>query len=526
VHICVYFYPVLYNHSSYFLMPTVYSSTVAPQPAVHSFAPSLPAPGRFARSGWPAMVGLLLLCVALFSTAYAQPRPRARPTSVNLAIRFVKLGNTLREAKQYTQAIGYLQRALATLTKAGDRYWAAAAYENLGLISRDLAEEKAANEYLTKALNGYKSVNANLSARVVQQVLTGVTAPEADQEIYGGIDIGSRGIKMSVVSLRFSADGKPTLVILKSDTKNTAALDGTPEAFAKTSVAVKGYLDSLLVGRKIPRDRVFVVGSSGLKNELERPEKAGKLAELTQLLKTDLATVWTEPIPFIDAAKEAELTVRGTLPEAEWRRTSTIDIGSGNTKGGYFRPDGGFEYVAFLGTGSLANYLKENKQPADSAQTIYTNEFRTVVSEGMARKPEFQKRKRTYLLGGIVYALVSYLHPDQANRELVSFSYKDALRFQALAISNYDALINPDLSRIEREADLKKAQSELRSVQKIFTREQVIAGATLLRGIMAECQGGMPGEKEFIFHRQGVIGWISGYVEQARAASFVRTKDQ
>ncbi len=496
-------------------------SSVTLLPVVSGFASaqSLPTHQQVSfirRAAWL----LFLLCVGLLTTVHAQPVP------VNTAIRFIKLGNTLREAKQYAEATSYLEKALSTLQRTGDRYWVAAANENLGLISRDLNDGVTANRYLTKAMLGYRAVKANLSAKVVEQILTGVTNPQADQEIYGGIDIGSKGVKMSVISLRFSPDGKPTLVVIKADSKNTTAMDGNAQVFANTAQAVKTYLDSLLIGRKIPRDRVFVVGSSGLKTVLEQPDKAGKLAELEQVLKTQLAGVWTEPIPFIDAAKEAELTIRGTLPESEWRSTNTIDIGSGNTKGGYYTADNKFEYIAFLGTGSLADYFKQNSKPAESAQAAYTEEFRQMVSEMMARKPEFQKRKRTYLVGGIVYALVTYLHPGEVNNSLVRFSYKDAVRFQELAMTNYDALINPDLTGIDGEATLKKAQSEAKNVQKIFTREQVIAGATLLRGILEECRGNNPGEKEFVFHRNGVIGWISGYIELAREKAFRQTKEQ
>ncbi len=468
------------------------------------------------------LVRLTLVCLGLFGAALAQ----AQPVPVSTAIRYIKLGNTLREAKQYAEAKTYLERALVTLQRANDRYWVAAAYENLGLINRDLNEDAAANQNLTKALLTYRAIGAAKSAKVIQQILTGVTTPQADQEIYGGIDIGAKGVKMSVVSLRFTPDGRPTLVVLKSESKNPAPMSGTAEAFAATAQVVKAYLDSLMVGRKISRDRVFVVGSSGLKTVLEQPDKAGKLAELEQVLKTELGATWPDPIPFITAAQEAELTVRGTLPEGEWRTTTTIDIGSGNTKGGYFERDGSFVYLAFLGTGSMTDYIKQNNRSIDSAQVVYANEFREVVSQAMARKAEFQKRKRAYLVGGIVYALVTYLHPREVNSALVPFSYKEVLQFQQAAIQNYDALVNPDLSRIDSDVTAKKALSEAKNVQKIFNRDQIIAGATLLRGILEEYRGNNPGENEFVFHRNGVIGWISGYIEQAREKEFRRTKER
>lgn len=469
------------------------------------------------------LVCLIFCGLLLFAQAKAQP------VSANLAIRYVKLGNTLREAKQYAQAKDYLEKALGVLQKAGDRYWTAAAYENLGLIDRDLSETASATRNLTKALDLYRATRASASAKVVQQMLGGVANPKADQEIYGGIDIGARGVKMSVVALRFSPDGKSTLVVLKSDTRNTLAINGKPEDFAATADAVKAYLDSLMIGRKIPRERVFVVGSSGLRTELERPENTGKLDELTRTIQAKLGASWPNPVPFIDAKKEAELTIRGMLVESEWRTTATIDIGTGNTKGGYFLSDNSFEYTAFLGTGSVLKYIQEEKRPvAESAQAIYSDAFRQTVASNIERRPEFQSRKRVYVVGGIVYALVTYLHPRHVNNEQVQFTYKDAVHFQEMAIKDYNALTNPDLSGIDSDATFKKAQSEVRNVrERVFkNRDDLIAGATLLRGILEECRRGGDDEKEFVFHRNGVIGWISGYIIEARAKAFKQVQDQ
>ena len=471
--------------------------------------------------------------VRFFLLLLTMARPvAAQPLPLNIALRYIKAGNTLREAQQYTQAKSLLEKALKTTQSANDRYWTAAAYENLGLLARDRNDLSSAGFYFNKALEGYQAVGATMSAKVIRQIMSGVKGDKddkPDQDLYGGIDIGSKGVKMSVVSLRFGRDGKPAFKLVRADQHNTAAMEATPTAFAETAKAVSSYLDSLLNGRKIPRNRVFVVGSSGLKAAMEQPDKAGKMAELEKVLKAELGTVWPDPIPFIDAATEAELTVRGTLPESEWTTTATMDIGSGNAKGGYFSSgDNRFEFVDFLGTGVITNLMKASgKSVAESAQAVYDDELRNRVAAEMARKPDFQNRKRIYLLGGIVYALVTYLHPREINNALVPFSYKDAVRLQDLAIKNYATLTNPDLSGIDSDETFKKAQAAARGVREnLFTRDQLIAGATLLRGILDECRKANPNDKEFVFHRNGVIGWISGYIIRETEKDYQQTKEQ
>jgi tetratricopeptide (TPR) repeat protein len=446
----------------------------------------------------------------------------AQPTiNMTQTLRYIKAGNTLREAKQFVQAADYLNRGLTGAKAAKDAYWMAAAYENLGWLYRDLNDATQATRYLTKAYDLYKG-KYSVSALALQKLVGGLKKQE---EIYGGIDIGARGVKISIIALQFSADGRPGFKVLKAESKNTGAAEGTTTAFAETAKVVRAYIDTLLTRRSIPRSRVFVVGSSGLKTVLEN---SNKLSDLDKVLKTELSSIWPNDIPFIDAATEAELTVRGTIPENEWLTTGTLDIGSGNTKGGYFTADNQFEYVDFPGTGAMTRKIQEGgKAVAESAQQTYTDEMQSVVGRELGRKPEFQNRRKIYMFGGIVYALITYLHPQEINKTVVQFTYKDALKFQELAIRNYEALINPDMSGLDSDEAFKKALSEAKTVrEKIFKRDEIIAGATLLRGILEECRRNNPETKEFYFHRNGQIGWISGYIVKMIEKEYQQQKEQ
>lgn len=432
-------------------------------------------------------------------------------TTLMQALRYLKTGNTLREAQQYEKANEYLNRALSGVKAAQNNYWTAAAYENLGLLARDRNDYALASQYLNQAIQLYHTGGYTVSEKVLKQIIGGITDTE---ELYGGIDIGAKGVKLSVVALKFSPDGHALFRVVKSETRNTTPIECTPVAFSETAKAVHIYIDSLVTRRKIARNRIFVVGSSGLQTALV---KNNKQADLEKALHDELGSIWPDVIPFIDAATEAELTVRGTIPRREWLTTSTIDIGSGNTKGGYYTTDNTFEYIDFPGTVSMTKKIQEGGKPVDqSAQQVYTDELLSVVKREMGRKTGFQHRSRVYMMGGIVYALVTYLHPREINTPLVKFTYKDVLKFQDMAIRNYEGLTNPDLSSIDSEEMMQKSQADVKTVRdKIFKRDEIIAGATLLRGVLEECRRSKPETKEFIFPRGGVIGWISGYVIQS-----------
>lgn len=118
------------------------------------------------------------------------------------------------------------------------------------------------------------------------------------------------------------------------------------------------------------------------------------------------------------------------------------------------------------------------------------------------------------------------MHPREINNPLVVFSYKDVVKFQDMAIKNYEALTNPDMSAIDSDAAFQKAQADVKFVrEKVFNRDEVVAGATLLRGVLEECRRNNPENKEYVFHRNGVIGWISGYIIQAIEKNYQQQKE-
>ncbi|ADB42432.1 tetratricopeptide repeat protein [Spirosoma linguale] len=466
---------------------------------------------------------ILLFSLLLLVCGNAAIAQTAKILDLERAQWFIKLGNTLREAKQYSQARQFLEDGLKGAQAAKNTYWTAAAYENLGLLFRDRNDASQASYYLNRALNLYQTGRiGGMSAKVIKQILGSF---KNEQELYGGIDVGAKGVKLSIIALKFSSDGRPEFKVLRSESKNTNPATGTAAAFKETTEVVRLYLvDSLQKGRKLPANRIFVVGSSGLKTELDKQQKA---SDFLQQLHTGLGATWPDPVSFINAATEAELTVRGTIPESEWMSTAVMDIGSGNTKGGYFTSANTFEYTDYLGTGAMMRYIQESGKPVtDAAQSVYENEVRTAVSRDIGRKPEFQNRKRIYMLGGIVYALTTYLYPREINSPMVQFSYKDVVKLQEMAIKNYDVLTNPDLSGFDSDELYKKAQAEVRNVrERVFKRDELIAGATLLRGILEECRQNDPDNKEFVFHRNGVIGWISGYIIRKKEEEFKAEKD-
>lgn len=423
---------------------------------------------------------LLLLLVLIFTNnIYGQDLSQAQ--------RWIKIGNTLRETKQFKEAENYLGKGLDIVIKSTDRYWQAVAYENMGLLYRDKNDLTSASRYFKKALDIFRTTNTSTSAKALQQLYDGVSNNSVTNNnyIFGGIEIGSRGVKVSIIGIKLGPNGEYKFNQIFSSAINTSAAQCTPSALTETAKAVRILLDTLL-NKNISKERIFIVGSSGLKNELEKPE-CGKKEELLNLVKQEVINLYQNQIVFIDVCQEAEMVMTGTINSYEWTTSAVIDIGSGNVKGGYFQNDK-FECIDLIGIIPFVKYIQLQKKDmtfANAAQTIYKNDIgHNLIQPDIARRPGFQTKNKIYFIGGIIYAMTTYLHPDQFNKVEVSFTYSEVADFKRRAIEDFNNLIKPDISNIDDENLYKKLKEAID--KPVFNQEELIAGAVLLEGILTE----------------------------------------
>ena len=347
-------------------------------------------------------------------------------------------------------------------------------------------------------------------------------------ELYAGIEIGSKGVKATAIRVKETEEGYGVKLIY-AEVVNTTIMQlkdnkFAPEVIRDTVLAVNKLMLRMRDELKVPQERIAIVGSSGL--------RADNPQDLVKAVRDRTG----KTMSFLDVETEVQLSVVGTIPQRfktknGWRDNRGIsvlmDIGSGNTKGGYQTirqmptgtPD--YDYVTVgipKGTVSFTNEINQavgeagdQSDFAKKAKQLTPTSIRAALRKEMERKPGLVNRPRMYLSGGIVWAMATLLHPED-RRALVPLTADDIDLFYRKVTSDPDTLqkfLNPNLSKRISDRKLREeAEKELETVRNTFSPRNLIAGAEILKAVSSEFQ---LQEKRIRFARYSYLSWILSY---------------
>lgn len=447
-----------------------------------------------------------LLVILLFISSIVS----AQTIRSQAAFRMLQTANSLLEAKQYEAAEEYFNSGLKKAKENRDTYCEAFANEGLGNLYTKIDQPlKAAENYKT-AIKLYKSQKLNVVADIVESLLKSV---QGVGDLYAGIEIGAKGVKMSVIDVQLSKDREYGYTLKMDTAINTDAASLSYQSEKETSDALSVLLDIINSRFKLAPNRIYVVVSSGLKQELDKYNKVEYFESVIRPKKMDAKI----KIVSITPEQEAELSMLGIVPQNSRFTAGQLDIGSGNTKGGYFTADKVFKPITFsLGTKSFQRLIEATSK-GDVSNLVTTAEFlwndsisRPVIKE-LVDKREIKLKNTVYLSGGIVWAMVSLLHPESINNNYVEISLNDVIKFRKEVVTNFEKLAQPDMTSISNPDDLKKSQSNINRVLKTYDQKAMAAGAVWLNHLIGEITTINPAKK-IVFPKYGYVGWISGYI--------------
>ncbi len=346
--------------------------------------------------------------------------------------------------------------------------------------------------------------------------------PKINNNTYTGIEVGSKGVKMSVIEIGKNAQSSGAFYIIKDTSVNTDFISFSKTTFNATLNGLYSLFVTAITDYKIPANRIFTVISSGVKMQAEKEEKTAWINELIDSFRVKIKEPGRK-VEVVDVMKEAMLSHLGIVPEARRYTTFLVDIGSGNTKGGFF-PDGNKKNFKLFqlnwGTKSttnetdkrctedktLGNYHKQLTRvlwSAENSEIIYA-----VNSSGA-----FSLSDNIAVSGGIAWAVATLLHPELIENPVVSVSFNEVEKFAEKIYKNYNSLSPSSLSATVNMVEEKELiQKEAKRVHQVFDQKSLMAGVGLLLKIMRQFESAFE-TKQFFLVKNGQVGWVSAYVD-------------
>ena len=341
---------------------------------------------------------------------------------------------------------------------------------------------------------------------------------------YSGIEIGSKGVKMSVIEIGRNAKSSGAFHILKDTTINTDFIYFTEPSFASTLSGAVALYRKALTEYNIPSERIFTVVSSGVKMQAEKDNKSAWIERMIRSFREQTG----EPdrkVEVVDVEKEAMLSHVGIIPVSRRYNTFLIDIGSGNTKGGFFPNADSPEFRLFQlnwGTRSVAN-ATEKRLETDASLSNFNKHLQRVLAGAenseivyaVNASGAFSLSDNIAASGGIAWAVATLTHPELMNNTIVAVTYEEVKKFSEKLYADFPSLDAGVLTRgISKDTDRQLAMAEIEKVKKVFDQRSLMSGTGLLLKIMRQFES-VYDTKTFYLVKNGQVGWVSAYVDDA-----------
>jgi hypothetical protein len=342
--------------------------------------------------------------------------------------------------------------------------------------------------------------------------------------VFTGIEVGSKGVKMSMVEIGKNAQSRGDFNILKDTSVNTDFISFSQPTFQATLDALCSLYDKALKEYGIPDKRVFTVTSSGVKMQAE---KEGKTQWVNTLIDSFRRRI-NEParyVEVVDVLQEARLSHLGIVPDSRRYTTFLIDIGSGNTKGGYFPYGNTKDFKLFQinwGTKSTANEV-EKRCEDDKSVVNFNRHLPRVLSAAenseiiyaVNESGSYPLSDNIAISGGIAWAVATLSHPELIDNSVVPVTYEEIVKFSEQLYSSHTSFSDAAVTAAINDPTLDKTNigREVKRVNQVFDQKSLMAGTGLLLKIMRQFKS-IYESKQFYLVKNGQVGWISAYVDQ------------
>lgn len=341
--------------------------------------------------------------------------------------------------------------------------------------------------------------------------------------VYAGIEVGSKGVKMTILQ---SSGAENEYNTLKDTSVNTDFISFTDDTYKNTLSALTQLYKVAIDSYEVSPSSVFTAISSGVSTMAEKENKKDWMKNLSD----DFKKAINEPgrnVKVIDVTEEARLSHIGIIPDSRRYNTFLIDIGSGNTKGGFFPYNNTHDLRLFELTWGTKSVTNETNKRLDenniNSIKAYSKELYRVLA-GSADKEityavnvsgAYNMSDNIAFSGGIAWSVATLLFPELIENAVVPVTYDEVAKFMERIENNYaslapEAVVN---TVTDNSVDKLLVEKQVKTVNKVFDQKALLAGTGLLLKIMRQFEG-VYDKKQFYLVKNGQTGWISAFVNE------------
>jgi len=396
-------------------------------------------------------------------------------------------GSVLTDKGDLADAEASLQDGLVAVRKLKDQYW-----ESVGVLYQGNLE--AARSRNDQAMVAYREALRLAQSSGASSMAEGIAARMARLQksstaaSFGVIEIGSKGVKAAVVTSSRDPQGRTRYETSFRKSINANVIQGVveqgefaPEAIDATAKAVKELLAGMKEASPKLGNQITIAGSSAMAGALNRSDLAARIEADTGITPT-----------FINSAQELAFALRGSIDEKLAHKTALLDIGSGNGRIGYLisprgdRPAGQAVIDLRAGSVTLTEMANKVRGPGEDFLTalnrVVANDLQPKLANELKQYPVLRRHQYFIVVGGAAWAMSTLMHPE-SQEEFVSLSRQDFSDYFARLSANPEAAMAPSLDGITDAKVKEKAAKQIASVKSVFTPENLLAGARILKMI-------------------------------------------
>lgn len=342
--------------------------------------------------------------------------------------------------------------------------------------------------------------------------------------VYAGIEVGSKGVKLSVVEVNDKNKKGQAYKIIKDTSINTDFISFSIPSFNATLGALTTLFNKAITQYDISSDKIFTAISSGVKGQADKDNKNNWIKNLSDSFKLRIK----EPLrdtKIIAVEDEARYSHLGIVPDERRYTTFLIDIGSGNTKGGYFPNGNTKDFKIFQlnwGTKSVTNETDKRCGDEKTLSNYQKQLGRTLsgsvdkeVTYAVNTSGAYNMSDYVAISGGIAWSTATLLYPELIDNAVVPVTYEEVEKLWNNLYLKYTSVSETELVKklSKQVTDKAKISKEIKTVHQVFDQKSLMAGMGLLLKIMRQFKGVQEG-KEFYLVKNGQVGWITAFVNQ------------